>query len=113
LRPQVRRNNARYDSIETSECTLAEYLAELAARAAADDDAGGGGSESAPPYGANNWLPPELHEHIRLPPFFPAHTKRMLDTRLWVGPPGAGVSLHRDMQDNFLLQLHGRKRQGC
>ena len=46
---------------------------------------------------------------LRLPPVVPAHVLRLLDTRLWIGPPGCGAPLHRDLQDNFLLQLFGRK----
>ena len=70
----------------------------------------GGWGPSERLYGANNPVPPRLLPHLRLPPFFPPHTKRLLDTRLWIGPPGCGVHMHRDLQDNFLLQIFGRKR---
>ena len=106
--PWTARRGLSYDSMESFETTLGDYLScslepepepEAAAR-----------SSSTRLYGANNYIPPELLGELKLPPFFPAHVKRMLDTRLWIGPPGAGVHMHRDLQDNFLLQVFGRKR---
>jgi hypothetical protein len=98
--PWVVRRGKNYDAMEARETTLGDYLRSLGV---ADDT-----SESTPEpepepapepapelpfYGANNSIPPRLAAKLRLPPFFPAHTKRALDTRLWIGPVGAGEPL--------------------
>jgi hypothetical protein len=112
--PWTARRGSSYEAMESVETTLAEYLDRCVdttdADAATQSAAAGGGSSDVRYYGANNLVPPELVKELRLPPFFPAHVKRLLDTRLWIGPPGCGVHLHRDLQDNFLLQVFGRKR---
>ena len=88
--------------MESVETTLGDYLdrvsgqslPQLESQGEAGEQqvaaaAAGGGREIY--YGANNLVPPELIGTLRLPPFFPAHTKRLLDTRLWIGPTGCGV----------------------
>ena len=128
--PWTARRGRSYEVMESVETTLGEYLDHIAGRAprrastatgvAADSfNRADGGNDAAERtqsaadaqfYGANNFVPPGLVNELRLPPFFPPHVKRLGDTRLWIGPPSCGVHLHRDLQDNFLLQVFGRKR---
>jgi hypothetical protein len=95
--PCTIRKGTCYETMESLETTYAEYL-ELISQADCDLY-----------YGANNMLPPHLIPWLPLPPFFPRHTKRLLDTRLWIGPKSTGAPLHRDLQDNFLHQVFGEK----
>ena len=90
--PWTCRKGPDYASMETLETTLPQYLrqCELQPRAPAP-------GEEPRWYGANNWLPPWMAPHLGLPPG-PPHVYRATDTRLWIGPPGSGVPLHRDLQ---------------
>jgi hypothetical protein len=120
--PWTVRRGRTYEVMESVETTLGEYLDSIVSTTfgtgpdtpAAGDGNGGATftqlAAEAQYYGANNFVPPALVSELRLPPFFPDHVKRLGDTRLWIGPPTCGVHLHRDMQDNFLLQVFGRKR---
>jgi hypothetical protein len=90
---EVRRGRD-YDSLTTAKTTLPSYLAAL----------------SSGWYLANNVLPERLWEQVGLPPYFPREKFRRELARLWVGGPGTGAHLHRDLTDNFLVQLVGHKR---
>lgn len=122
--PWTVRRGRSYEVMESVETSLGAYLDHIVTTplrsgpkpvtiAADDGNDGGTCTQSAAEsqyYGANNLVPPGLVNELRLPPFFPPHVKRLGDTRLWIGPPTCGVHLHRDLQDNFLLQVFGRKR---
>jgi len=102
--PWTIRQGHSYEEMKSIETSLPRYLA--------DARAGLGQSLAAaqrPSYGANNYVPPWLLPHLSLPKFYPAHNFRMLDTAMWIGAPGSGVHLHRDIQDNFSQQLFGQK----
>ena len=78
-----------------------------------DEDDGEGGGCPGPAhtyYGANNLVPPALIPYVKLPRYLPRHVKRLTDTAIWLGPPGVGTPLHRDLQDNLLCQLFGYKK---
>ena len=90
-RPCTVRRGHTYGSMESVEMTFSEYKRSLEVQASTVK----GGLQF---YGANNMLPPDLIPWLPLPPYFPAHTKRLTDTALWFGPPGTGAPLHRDLQ---------------
>ncbi|WLG87392.1 cupin-like domain-containing protein [Pseudomonas cucumis] len=59
-------------------------------------------------YMAANTVPPALDDSYRFPSVF---AREVFNTpRWWIGPAGTGLRLHRDMVDNFLVQLKGRKK---
>ncbi|AZC23615.1 hypothetical protein C4K39_1931 [Pseudomonas sessilinigenes] len=59
-------------------------------------------------YMAANTVPPALEDSYRFPSVF---AREVFNTpRWWIGPAGTGLRLHRDMVDNFLVQLKGRKK---
>jgi len=59
-------------------------------------------------YMAANTVPPALDDTYCFPSVF---ERAVFNTpRWWIGPAGTGLRLHRDMVDNFLVQLKGRKK---
>eukprot|EP01052_Picozoa_sp_SAG31_P005007 SAG31_NODE_214_length_20084_cov_2.644684_11_plen_234_part_00 len=103
--PWMVRRGRQYDEMETAETTLGCYLdeaAESANRCSSDADAHDrSASARSDFYGANNFVPPALVPLLRLPPFLPAHVKRLLDTRVWIGPPGCGAFGAANCQNHF------------
>jgi len=84
---------------EYTKSTLHDYLQTLSE----SSDEG-----RAAPYLAANAVSDEIAEMIKLPPQFPAEA--FANTRMWVGPPGTGLDFHRDLIDNFIVQVFGRKK---
>ena len=80
--------------------TLRDYL----------DSSSSGIQHGPKPYGANNEVIQEMIPNLTLPIGYPPHAFRRSHTRLWIGPEGSGVHCHRDLQDNFVAMVHGRKR---
>ncbi|MDX9680051.1 cupin-like domain-containing protein [Pseudomonas protegens] len=63
---------------------------------------------SASGYMAANTVPPALDDTYCFPSVF---AREVFNTpRWWIGPASTGLRLHRDMVDNFLVQLKGRKK---
>ncbi|WP_185015425.1 cupin-like domain-containing protein [Pseudomonas brassicacearum] len=59
-------------------------------------------------YMAANSVPQQLKDTYLYPEVF---SRAAFNTpRWWIGPAGSGLRLHRDLVDNFLCQLKGRKR---
>ncbi|ADO68338.1 cupin-like domain-containing protein [Stigmatella aurantiaca] len=60
-----------------------------------------------PPYLTANSLDASLMELIEYPPFF--RPEAFIRPKLWLGPSGTVSHVHRDLIDNFLAQVWGRK----
>ncbi|HYO70294.1 MAG TPA: cupin-like domain-containing protein [Archangium sp.] len=60
-----------------------------------------------PPYLTANSLDASLMELIEYPPFF--RPEAFIRPKLWLGPAGTVSHVHRDLIDNFLAQVWGRK----
>lgn len=82
---------------EYRKASFAEYINSLYASASSADG-----------YMAANTVPSILEDTY----FFPTVFERDVFNvpRWWIGPANTGLKLHRDMVDNFLVQLKGRKR---
>lgn len=77
--------------------TFAEYINSLYTSACAADG-----------YMAANTVPSVLEDTYCFPSVFEREVFN--SPRWWIGPANTGLKLHRDMVDNFLVQLKGRKR---
>ncbi|HVF55847.1 MAG TPA: cupin-like domain-containing protein [Pyrinomonadaceae bacterium] len=53
-----------------------------------------------------------LDAYMKIPAFYPPALRRRLvfEPRLWMGTRGTVTTLHFDSADNFLAQIHGRKK---
>jgi len=83
---------------EYAPMSLREYLDLL------DAPAGG----APPPYLGNSPVPDELLPFLKAPPWFAEGA--LGRPSLWLGPAGTVTPLHRDLVDNALAQVWGRKR---
>ena len=59
-------------------------------------------------YMAANTVPPTLEDTYLFPNAFERDVFNI--PRWWIGPANTGLRLHRDMVDNFLVQLKGHKK---
>lgn len=59
-------------------------------------------------YMASNLLPNVMSRDLQLPKYS-SDDYTMERAYLWIGGAGTGAELHRDLQDNFVLQVLGRK----
>lgn len=98
--PQVHvRHGPNYDTMHKARTTLGEYVTH-ALQPLGDDRY----------YCSNNSVPPELVPYLCTPSLLEGGVFDANDTSMWLGSQGTGVHLHRDMLDNFLVHVFGRKR---
>lgn len=76
--------------------TLSEYLYSIK-----KDDG------KSPSYMAANSIPEPLHDCFEYPKYFDREAFNV--PRWWIGPKNTGLGLHRDLIDNFLFQIKGKK----
>jgi hypothetical protein len=81
------------------DCTLAEYLDDIAAYEQKHDD------KEPRPYMANQAPPAEWASFIESPAYYTTPYV----TRFWLGPAGTVSHAHCDYSDNFLVQIFGKK----
>jgi len=84
--------------------SMAEYLDSLAPA----DEKDRPPDSHPPPYLGNNPVPDELLALMGVPPF--CSSEACGRPSLWLGPAGTVTPLHRDLIDNVLVQIFGRKR---
>jgi hypothetical protein len=85
-----------YDSMQHRLMSISDYIAAIQ------------NGESF--YMANNSLPESMRLEVRFPPYFDRASYNYNLTRLWIGGNGSGAHLHRDLTDNFILQIIGTKQ---
>lgn len=89
------RKGSDYDSMVKELRTVAEYIDVLKL-----------GTDF---YMANNSLPIQMAKDVGIPNYFSPKQYDRESTRLWIGGEASGAHLHRDMVDNFIAQIFGKK----
>lgn len=90
------RKGGDYDKMAYASMTITEYLQ--------------GVERGEDFYMANNPVPSPMRADIAFPPYLDSARYYFEGTRLWIGGDNSGAHLHRDLTDNFLLTVLGRKK---